>query len=80
MLLSYLQDPLNTEPKYLVIVLFSTEKLYTNMAVRYAVHVPLGRTYFVFVACLALNPCFLIFVRYCSVTTQKQVVIFFDEE
>ena len=37
----YLQDPLQTEPMYLVIVLFTTERLYTHMTVKYTVHVSL---------------------------------------
>ena len=79
--LSYLQDQLNTEASYLGIVLFSTERHCTNMTVRYAVHLPLGWKYFVFVACLAFDPfSFITFVRYCSVATLRQVVFFFGEE
>ena len=44
-LLSYLQDQLNTEPMYLVIALFSTERLYINITIRYVVLVSLGDIY-----------------------------------
>ena len=64
LLLSYLQDLLNTEPMYLDIELFSTERLYTKMTIRYAVHMLLRGKYFVIVACLALNP--FSFINFCS--------------
>ena len=48
--------PTEQELMYLVIVLFSTERLNTNMTVLNAVHVSLGQKYFVIVACLAVDP------------------------